>query len=117
MDAADAVGQRDDRADVARFSLRFEVLNALPNQLANLGCFDSHVSSLEGLADDLLGEPLQARTHRAVDYHVVRLDDRAADQRRVDRQRELHCAPELLLERLLDLLGDRGVDRSSPPSP
>src|SRR6185436_6481966 len=45
VNAADAVRQRDDRADVAGFGLRFEVLNALPNQLANFGSFDSHVSA------------------------------------------------------------------------
>ena len=43
VDPADAVRQRDDRADIARFGLRFEVLNALPDELADLGSFDCHV--------------------------------------------------------------------------
>src|SRR6187549_3597603 len=70
------------------------------------------ISSSSVLSDELFGEPLQTRAHRAVDYHVVRLNDGPADQRRVDRKRELHRALELLLERALDLLRECAVDGS-----
>ena len=36
----DAVRQRDDRADVAGLSCGIEVLNPLPNQLADFGSFE-----------------------------------------------------------------------------
>ena len=40
VDAADAVGQRDDRADVARFGLRLEALDPLLDQLADFRSFE-----------------------------------------------------------------------------
>src|SRR6185312_9664700 len=45
VDAGNAVGDRHDGADVASLSDRFEVLDPLLDQVADLGCLDGHVSS------------------------------------------------------------------------
>jgi hypothetical protein len=43
VDAADAVGDRDDGADVARGGYVLETLDALLDEIADLGCLDGHV--------------------------------------------------------------------------
>jgi hypothetical protein len=42
MDAADAVRDRDDGADVAGLGSRLELVDALLDEIADLGCLDGH---------------------------------------------------------------------------
>src|SRR5215831_1218872 len=89
-------------------SLISEAFIAMFSVLANCGraLYAPSASS----ADHRARELLEPRAHRAVDHHVIGLNDRAADQRRIDFELELDVAPEALLEPLLHALHDARVD-------
>jgi hypothetical protein len=50
MNTGDAVGDRHDRADVARLGDGLEVLDPLLDEVADLGCFDGHVNLFKSYA-------------------------------------------------------------------
>src|SRR3546814_2935960 len=64
-------------------------------------------SRIPALLPQLCPQSLELALERAVDDHVAGVDDRAADQRGVDRRFDLDFAAESLAQRGLD-----GVERS-----
>src|SRR5581483_2508597 len=90
MDAHDAVGNGNDRADVARLGDGFEVLDALLDEIADLGRLDGHLStsSLNVCAArscrERVSHALQSSAHRAIDHQIARTHDRTADELWID---------------------------------
>src|SRR5690606_31979851 len=103
VNAHDAVGHADDGADVPRFRGRFEILDALFDQLADFGSFECHVLFLD-LCGQRSRQALQPRAQRTIDYYIAGADHGAADQGFVQLRLEAHVAAEALPERLRDLL-------------
>src|SRR5689334_25093836 len=99
MDAADAVGDRDDGADVAGLSDRLEVLDPLYDQVADLGRFDRHMSGfLMRFARDLLASP--RREARKYSRRVTAPDEERV--RRVSCRQLVRDAVQLRAARAVD---------------
>src|SRR6185437_8614069 len=96
--AGDAVGDRYDGADVASPSDRFEVLDPLLDQVADLGCLDGHVSSSSGefrSGRQLVRDAIEPGQYRAVDHEIPGAHHGAADELRISLAMQAHGALEL----------------------
>src|SRR5487761_1494839 len=84
MDAGDAVGDRHDRADVARLSNGFEALDPLLDEIADFACLDGHemFPRKKALSGQLVSDALEPGPERAVDDQLPGAQHGAADERR-----------------------------------